>query len=105
MALFEGRVHVLSAHRSISEPLNRDISNLNLEAEDATSNLDSIHGLFAAPKAHTEAQRGAHKRRKLHHDSVSLNEPQLDLHQSVVLANVSLELVGVVRCCCNGWLM
>jgi hypothetical protein len=105
MALFEGCVHVLSASQSTSEPLSRDISNLSLDAADTTSNLDNIHGLFAAPEAHTEAQRSAHKRRKLHHDGGSLNEAQPDDHQSVVLANVSLQLVRAVRRCCNNWLM
>ncbi|KAF1920165.1 SNF2 family N-terminal domain-containing protein [Ampelomyces quisqualis] len=92
MALFEGRAHVLRASRSTSELLSRDSPDLSLDAQDATSNLDSIHSLFAAPEAHTEAQRGAHKRRKLHHDGASINETQLDQCQSVVLASISLEL-------------
>jgi hypothetical protein len=96
MSLFEGRVNVLSASSSALAPISRALSDLSLDTEDASGNLRNIHGLFAAPNAHDEAQQRAHKRRKVDDNhAVPVHVADAGEKQSIVLANVSLELVSV----------
>jgi hypothetical protein len=101
MSLLEGRVNILSASSSASAPINRTSSDLPVDANDALGNLRSIQGLFAAPVVHDEAQRRAHKRRKVDDDrAVPVQNADADAdagedEQSIILANISLELVSL----------
>jgi hypothetical protein len=103
MSLLEGRVNVLSASSPASAPMNGTSSDLPVDANDALGNLRSIQGLFAAPVVHDEAQRRAHKRRKVDDDrAVPVQNADADAdadagqdEQSIILANISLELVSL----------
>ncbi|KAH8726307.1 SNF2 family N-terminal domain-containing protein [Phaeosphaeriaceae sp. PMI808] len=94
MSLFGGSANVLSARQHTVGPSSRGASNSPLdEAEDALSNLRSIHGLFAASDNYDTVEHRAHKRRKVDdYSSTSIQMVNLEQDQSIVLANISLEL-------------
>jgi hypothetical protein len=95
MSLFEGRVDVLSADRPTTASLGQKLSEVSLDALDASSNLRSIQGLFAASNIHDDGQQRAQKRRKVEHDNVaSVPVVNLEAERSVVLAHVALDLVS-----------
>jgi hypothetical protein len=103
MPSFEGCADVLSACQPSTPPGRRGASDISLDAQDASSNLRSIRSLFVA--AHAAPEQRAHKRRKVNHDNTAL-VPIVDLlpDRSIVLANVSLELVSnyATISCCEG---
>jgi E3 ubiquitin-protein ligase SHPRH len=93
MPLFQGRVQVLSANSNNTGSIRRDFSGLALDAQDASSNLRGFRSLFAAPDVHDHAQ-GTPKRRKLDSgNAVPVQSVDLDEQKSIVLADVSLDLV------------
>jgi hypothetical protein len=94
MALCEGSVHVLSLTDIIAATPHHSPSDGPPAAQDASSSLRSIRGLFAALETN-EAPPRAHKRRKVaHHEEVAERPADTEEEKSIVLAKVSLELVS-----------
>lgn len=103
MPLFQGRIQVLSADSNNPGSIRRDLSDLSLEPQDASSNLRGFRELFAAPDVHVQAQ-GTHKRRKLDSgNGAPVQSVDLDEHKSIVLANVSLDLVSACNVPVRPW--
>jgi hypothetical protein len=95
MLMFEGHVQVQSADSNNTGFIRRDLSGLSLDAQDASSNLRGLRGLFAANDVQDGAQ-GAQKRRKLASGHAApVQNVHLDEERSIVLAEVSLHLVSV----------
>jgi hypothetical protein len=91
MACFEGQADVLSiAPHTLT--LAKRGSPLPLAAQDAADTLDAVRGLFAAPE---DASLRPAKRRKLNKDNAAVAQSAaIDERESLLLAKVSLELVG-----------
>jgi E3 ubiquitin-protein ligase SHPRH len=94
---FEGCADVLSISQHTAVPLNRDISDSSLDAQDASSNLSNLRSLFAAHSEDGEPAQRAQKRRKVDNDNaVSIQARDMEEERSIVLARVCLELVSAV---------
>jgi hypothetical protein len=94
MALCEGSVDVLNLTDITAASPHQSPSDGTPDAQDVSSTLRSIRGLFAAPKTN-EALHRAHKRRKVdHHGEVAEWPADIEEEKSIVLAKVSLELVS-----------
>jgi hypothetical protein len=95
MSQFEGRVDLLSAQQLTSASLGQKLSEVSLDALDASGNLRSIQGLFAASNVHDEGKQRAPKRRKVDHECAALL-PTVNLEKggSIVLAQIALDLVS-----------
>lgn len=94
MLIFEGHVQVQSADSNNTGSIRRDLSGLCLDAQDASSNLRGLRGLFAATDVQDGAQ-GAQKRRKLTSGHAApVQSVHLGDETSIVLAEVSLHLVS-----------
>jgi hypothetical protein len=101
MPAFEGRADVLSASQLNTTSTARAKSNISLDAQDGSSTLRSIHGLFDAPDVPAGAEQRTHKRRKVDRgNAVSMHAFDFKADRSIVLANVSLELVSCRRATC-----
>jgi hypothetical protein len=94
MVCLEGPADVLSIALHTPALAKKDAPP-SLAAHDAASTLDAVRGLFAAPDAPEEACHRSRKRRKLDngHDA-ALHPTELDEYKSILLAKVSLDLVG-----------
>jgi hypothetical protein len=92
---FKGRVEVFSASQVAAAPTGRGPTDTSLDVQDASSNLDSIHHLFASPDMNDEAQVRAQKRRKIDHYRTTSSRPaEFVERKTIELAKVTLELVS-----------
>lgn len=102
MASLQGRADVLSAKSlsplTVSRVSAATGSKFPLAAQDSSSNLCAIRGLFTTADASVEVPEEGEKgkkRRKLENGSATIAEPaDIDETKSIVLAKVSLDLVG-----------
>jgi hypothetical protein len=97
MFSFEGCVEVLGVSEHTAAPSSRATSALSLDALDPSSNLRNLGRLFAAPATDDGSQQPAKKRRKVSaKDALPVQVERPEEAESIVLAKVSVELVGVV---------
>lgn len=95
MMSFMGCADVLTVTNYSAAPFNRSASNIPLDAQDASSNLRNLHGLFAAPTEHGGIAQRAQKRRKVESNTAtSVSSDALRQESSILLAKITLELVG-----------
>ncbi|KAF2854906.1 ATP-dependent DNA helicase [Plenodomus tracheiphilus IPT5] len=99
MALFKGRVDVLSAFSPPSVRSGRCYNGplISLDANDASSNHSAFQSLFAPVDTQTNENNRAKKRRKAADGkAVTVHQVETDLTKSIVLAKVSLDLESLV---------
>lgn len=98
MFSFEGCAEVLVVNEHTVAPSIRAPSVLSLDVQDTSSNLRNLGRLFAAPVTDDGTQQPTKKRRKVSRpkDALPVQVERAEEAESIVLAKVSLELVGVV---------
>jgi E3 ubiquitin-protein ligase SHPRH len=100
MASIQGRASIQSATPfllSISNPTITGKSTISWDTQDTPSIISAIYGLFAAPDDAPGDGERSPKRRKIGHGTVAYVHPQADVDEtsSIVLAKVSIDLVGI----------